>query len=225
MKKNEVKAIKETEKPLNEAIPHKHEIEKSFKLQSKDVQIKLVQAVEANLVVIESNGTESGKQDTSSGFGNYFTRAMDADIRPTNDQVSLAEVDSNTTPFSTKISHRGREIDQDAEQYQVKIPLIKTELFKMKDMVKKEVYNELSKRFVQIEKHCISLEISIHQKDESFQSNKPWKPPLQPSRNHSVVRQPNAFKSEQPRISKLWFASQVDVKHNLPKPVTPHHFP
>ncbi|GKA43724.1 hypothetical protein Tco_0736448 [Tanacetum coccineum] len=29
-----------------------------------------------------------------------------------------------------------------------------------------------------------------------------WKPPLQPSRNHSVVRQPNAFKSERPRISK-----------------------
>ncbi|GJR66949.1 hypothetical protein Tco_0013014 [Tanacetum coccineum] len=39
---NEVKEIKETDKPLNEAIPHKHEIEKSFKLQSKDVQIILV---------------------------------------------------------------------------------------------------------------------------------------------------------------------------------------
>ncbi|GJZ98182.1 hypothetical protein Tco_0670635 [Tanacetum coccineum] len=51
------------------------------------------------------------------------------------------------------------------------------------------------------------------------------KPPLQPSRNHSVVRQPNAFKSERPRISKPWVASQVDVKHNLPKPVTPHYFP
>ncbi|GJR95905.1 hypothetical protein Tco_0268079 [Tanacetum coccineum] len=51
------------------------------------------------------------------------------------------------------------------------------------------------------------------------------KPPLQPSRNHSVVRQPNAFKSERPRISKPKFASQVDVKYNLPKPVTPHYFP
>nr|GEZ18963.1 hypothetical protein [Tanacetum cinerariifolium] len=51
------------------------------------------------------------------------------------------------------------------------------------------------------------------------------KPPFQPSRNHSVVRQPNAFKSERPRISKLRFASQVDVKHNLLKPVTPYYFP
>ncbi|GJX11043.1 hypothetical protein Tco_0200902 [Tanacetum coccineum] len=33
------------------------------------------------------------------------------------------------------------------------------------------------------------------------------KPPLQPSRNHFVVRQPNAFKSERPRISRPRFAS------------------
>ncbi|GJY98656.1 hypothetical protein Tco_0516086, partial [Tanacetum coccineum] len=37
MKECEVKTIKETEKPLNGAIPHEHEIEISFKLQSKDV--------------------------------------------------------------------------------------------------------------------------------------------------------------------------------------------
>ncbi|GJZ58339.1 hypothetical protein Tco_0613833 [Tanacetum coccineum] len=42
-------------------------------------------------------------------------------------------------------------------------------------MVEKEVYNELSNRFLQLEKHCISLEISIQQKEESFQSNKPCK--------------------------------------------------
>ncbi|GKA84012.1 hypothetical protein Tco_0805607 [Tanacetum coccineum] len=51
------------------------------------------------------------------------------------------------------------------------------------------------------------------------------KPPLQPSRNHSVVRQPNAFKSERPRISKPRFASQVDEKNVLSKPVTPHYLP
>nr|GEY11732.1 hypothetical protein [Tanacetum cinerariifolium] len=55
----EVKTIKETKKPLNEAIPHEHKIEKSFKLQSKDVQINLVQAVYAKLVVTESSGIES----------------------------------------------------------------------------------------------------------------------------------------------------------------------
>nr|GEW01733.1 ribonuclease H-like domain-containing protein [Tanacetum cinerariifolium] len=44
-------------------------------------------------------------------------------------------------------------------------------------------------------------------------------------RNHLVIRQPNVFKSERPRISKPRFASQVDVKHHLPKPVTPHYLP
>ncbi|GJX19912.1 hypothetical protein Tco_0222589 [Tanacetum coccineum] len=64
--------------------------------------------LDANLVVMERNGTESRKQDSS---GNYLTHVVDADIRPVNDQVPFAEIDSNTTPDSTNMSHRGREID------------------------------------------------------------------------------------------------------------------
>nr|GEW42177.1 hypothetical protein [Tanacetum cinerariifolium] len=56
MKECEVRTIKETEKPLNVAIPHEYKIEKSFKLQEKDVQINPVQAVDAKLVVMESCG-------------------------------------------------------------------------------------------------------------------------------------------------------------------------
>ncbi|GKB70257.1 hypothetical protein Tco_0931669 [Tanacetum coccineum] len=165
-----------------------------------------VKALHADLVVMESKGTESGKHDTSSSSGNYITHVVDADIRLVNDQVSFAEVqltaqhnvlaneqqhtdqsepsydtyllekvDSNTTPDSTNMCHRGGEIDQDAEQYQVKSPLLNAELFKTKDMVELEVYNELSNKFLQLEKHCISLEISIQQKEESSQSNKPCK--------------------------------------------------
>ncbi|GJW60474.1 hypothetical protein Tco_0109809 [Tanacetum coccineum] len=51
------------------------------------------------------------------------------------------------------------------------------------------------------------------------------KPVLQPHRNQSVVRQPTTFKSERPKISKPWFASQVDVNNDLPKPVTTHYLP
>ncbi|GJW52145.1 hypothetical protein Tco_0093496 [Tanacetum coccineum] len=293
---------------------------------------------------------------------------------PIYDTYLLEKVDSNTTPDSTNMCHRGGEIDQDAEHDQVKSPLLKAEFLKTNDMVEKEVYNELSNRFLQLEKHCISLEISIQQKEESFQSNKPCKnqdspefreffeinelkaqlqaknstinnlkeqiknvheksneakvkhdidvietinielehkvakllkenehlkqtykelydsikktriqtkdhndsliaqvnsktvenadlkaqiqekvfanaalknelrklngtsvdtkfakpsilgkPVLQPHRNQSVVRQPNAFKSERPNFSKPWFASQVDVINVLSKPVTPHY--
>ncbi|GKD16637.1 hypothetical protein Tco_1205795 [Tanacetum coccineum] len=94
---------------------------------------------------------------------------------PSYDTYLLEKVDSNTTPDSTNMSHRGGEIDQDAEQDQVKSPLLKAEFLKTNDMVEKEVYNELSNRFLQLEKHCISLEISMQQKEESFQSNKPCK--------------------------------------------------
>ncbi|GJT85298.1 hypothetical protein Tco_1067015 [Tanacetum coccineum] len=48
---------------------------------------------------------------------------------------------------------------------------------------------------------------------------------LQSPRKQSVVRQPNAFKSKRPQMSKPRFASQVDVSNNLSRPVTQHYFP
>nr|GEY38413.1 reverse transcriptase domain-containing protein [Tanacetum cinerariifolium]GEY97022.1 reverse transcriptase domain-containing protein [Tanacetum cinerariifolium] len=166
------------------------------------LDIVLSQALDADLAVMESNGTESGMHDTSSSLGNYITRVVDENIRPVNVQVPFAEVqliaqhnvlaneqqhtdqsepiydtyllekvDSNTSTGSINISHRGGEIDQDAKHDQVKSPLLKAEFLKTKDMVEKEVYNELSNRFLQLEKHCFSLEISIQQKEESFQTN------------------------------------------------------
>ncbi|GKA70318.1 hypothetical protein Tco_0776382 [Tanacetum coccineum] len=217
-------------KSVAERTRHKRQYDSRMnerQMQSKEGKVDSSKALDASLVVTEcsaielensnsehafnksvneSSGIESGKQDTSSSSGNYITHAVDADIRPANDQVPFAEVqltaqhnvlaneqqhteqsepiydtyllkkvDSNTTPDSTNISHRVGEIDQDAEQYQVKSPLLNAEFFKMKDMVEKEVYNELSNICLQLEKHCISLEISIQQKEESFQSNKPCK--------------------------------------------------
>ncbi|GKA29727.1 hypothetical protein Tco_0715972 [Tanacetum coccineum] len=240
MKENELNALKENGSQLHDEILHEHQIKSSVKMQSQDIQINPVQAmddslivskgsliepennnafskseietqmqrqeekvnmreaVDAGLVVTESSGTKPDKQDTSSSSGNYTTQAVDADIGPVNDEEPFAEVqltalhnilaneqqhteqsepsydthlletiDSNTTPTSTNMCHMGGEIDQDA--------LLKTKLLKTKDMVDKEIYNELSKRFLQLEKHCISLEIQIQQKEESFQSNKPCK--------------------------------------------------
>ncbi|GJV96632.1 hypothetical protein Tco_1548209 [Tanacetum coccineum] len=51
------------------------------------------------------------------------------------------------------------------------------------------------------------------------------KPVLPSLRNQSVVRQPNAFKSERPQMSKQQFASQIDVNNNLSRPVTQHYLP
>ncbi|GKB58713.1 hypothetical protein Tco_0914899 [Tanacetum coccineum] len=151
MKDCEVKTIKEIEKPLNEAIPHEHKIEKSFKLQSKDVQINLMQEGKVDM---ESSETKSDEQNTSSRSGNDAD-TDDAVIRPVNDQEPLVEVqltaphnvlanepqhtdqsesmydpyllekvDSNTTPDLTNMSHRGGEIDQNAKKCQVSCPLL-----------------------------------------------------------------------------------------------------
>nr|GEW05300.1 retrotransposon protein, putative, Ty1-copia subclass [Tanacetum cinerariifolium] len=175
-------------------------------MQTQESKVVLRKALDANLVVMESNEIESGKQDTSSSSGNNITHAVDADIRPVNNQVPFAElqltakhnvlaneehhteqsepiydtylfenVDINTTPNSTNMSHRRGEIDQDAKQYQVKSPLLNIELVKSKEMIEKEKYNELSHKFLLLEKHCISLGLGIQQKDASFQSNKPCK--------------------------------------------------
>ncbi|GJY20590.1 hypothetical protein Tco_0393156 [Tanacetum coccineum] len=48
---------------------------------------------------------------------------------------------------------------------------------------------------------------------------------LQSPRKQSVVRQPNAFKSERPQMLKPRFASLVDVSNNLSRPVTQHYLP
>ncbi|GJX57535.1 hypothetical protein Tco_0287432 [Tanacetum coccineum] len=68
---------------------------------------------------------------------------------PIYDTYLLEKVDSNTTPDSTNMCHRGGEIDQDAEHIMKKV------LYYLKTLY--------------------SLEISMQQKEESFQSNKPCK--------------------------------------------------
>ncbi|GJW40752.1 hypothetical protein Tco_0066597 [Tanacetum coccineum] len=283
-------------KSVNETQLQQHE---SLVTESTTVEVNLntdVKALDAGSVITESSRTKSDKHDSSSSSRTYITHAVDADIRPVNDQVPFAEVqltaqhnvlaneqqhteqsepiydtylldkvDSNTTPDSTNMCHRGGEIDQDAELYQAKSPLLKAEFLKTNDMVEKEVYNELSNRFLQLEKHCISLEISMQQKEiinsktdenadlkaqiqekvfvnvalknelRKLKGNsvdtkfaKPsilGKPVLQPPRNQSAVRQPNACKSERPNFSKPRFASHVDVNNVLSKPATPHYLP
>ena len=55
-----------------------------------------------------------------------------------------------------------------------------TESVKSNEMVDRKTFNELSKRFLQLEKHCISLEIAMQQREESLQTNQPCKNPELP---------------------------------------------
>ncbi|GJR39404.1 hypothetical protein Tco_1215088 [Tanacetum coccineum] len=273
-------------KSLAERTRHKRQYDRRMnerQMQSRESKVVSSKALDASLVVIECGRTKSNKHDTSSSSRTYITHAVDVDIRTVNDQVPFAEVDSNNTPNSTNMCHRGGEIDQDAKQYQAKSPLLKAELVKSKEMIEKETYNELSRSVKDasneakvkndidvIETINIELEHSVVAKvffKQSVQRNefvenadlvariqekvfanaslknelrklkgnsmdtkfaKPsilGKPVLQSLRNQSIVRQPNAFKSERPNFSKPQFASQVDVNNVLSKPVTPYYLP
>jgi hypothetical protein len=95
---------------------------------------------------------------------------------------------SNTISNSTNMNHKWEESDQDAECDEKSSSLFTTENFKSNDMVDKEVYYELSKRFSQLEKHCISLVITMQQKEESLQINQQCKNPELPEfREYFVI--------------------------------------
>nr|GEV74943.1 hypothetical protein [Tanacetum cinerariifolium] len=114
-------------------------------MQSKEEKIDLSKALDANLVVTEISGTESEKHDTSSRSRNdthakdaYIKPVNDKEpmvevqltaqnnvlaneqqhyvqSKPIYDTYLLEKVDSNITPDSTNMSHRGGEIDQNAK--------------------------------------------------------------------------------------------------------------
>ncbi|GKA69078.1 retrovirus-related pol polyprotein from transposon TNT 1-94 [Tanacetum coccineum] len=52
---------------------------------------------------------------------------------------------------------------------------LKTELSKRNENVENKSFNELSKKFAELERHCISLELSLQHKNEVFQNNRPCK--------------------------------------------------
>ncbi|GKA37986.1 hypothetical protein Tco_0724551 [Tanacetum coccineum] len=287
-------------KSVNETQLQQHE---SLVTESTTVEANLttdVKALDAGSVITESSGTKSDKHDTSISSGTFITHAVDADIRPVNDQVPFAEVqltaqhnvlaneqqhtEQSEPNYDTYLSKRviaippriqqicviGERIDQMQERYYIKkkkqkvlcLRLEKMKLNKENDHLKqtyKELYDSIKRTRIQTKDHNDSLIDQVNSKtvenadlkaqiqarilrmsiknelSESLKRNKQdtkfakpsilGKPVLQPPRNQSVVRQPNAFKSERPNFSKPRFASQVDVNNILSKPVTPYYLP
>ncbi|GJT26287.1 hypothetical protein Tco_0906562 [Tanacetum coccineum] len=137
--------MESVKKFIDERAQHKRQYDRRVNkrlMQTQESKVVSSKVVDVDLVFMKSNGTESEKQDTSSSSGNYLTHVVDVDIRlhteqsePIYDTYLLEKIDSNTSPDSTNMSHRGGEIEQDAEQYQVKSHLLNAELFKTKDMI------------------------------------------------------------------------------------------
>nr|GEV82688.1 hypothetical protein [Tanacetum cinerariifolium] len=116
-------------------------------------------------------------QDTSSRSGND-AHADDADIRPIYDEEPMAEVQTiaKIDVFAIGQQHTEQpEFNNQGEEKGFAIAALKNEL-------KKSIGNNVDTKFAK--------------------SSILRKPMSQPLKNQSVVRQPTAFKSERPRISK-----------------------
>ncbi|GJR07995.1 hypothetical protein Tco_0790647 [Tanacetum coccineum] len=139
-------------------------------MQMQEGKVDIGKALDAELVVIESSGTKSDNQDTSSRSGNYSTHAVDADIRPVNDQEPFAEVDSNTTPDSTNMCNKGGEINQNDEKCQVTSEQSYQSLESGKFSLKKTVV-QFQKDFSRMEAHCVNLELKYQNQALKFEQH------------------------------------------------------
>ncbi|GJX95968.1 hypothetical protein Tco_0351766 [Tanacetum coccineum] len=120
--------------------------------------------LDASSVIIESNGTKSQKQDTSSRSRN------DADIRPIYDEEPMAEVQitaddniSATGQQHTKQpeSNNGGEVDQNADQCYDTRPLPAKLTDNMTNKCLKKTVAQFQNDFAKLETHCINLELQM----------------------------------------------------------------
>ncbi|GJV95635.1 hypothetical protein Tco_1547212 [Tanacetum coccineum] len=255
--------MESVKKSIGERAQHKMQYESRVnerQIQTTEEKTDTSNALDASSVIIESNGTESKEQDTSSRSGND-AHVDDADIRPINNEEPMAEVDQNAEqchdirPLPAKLTD-----DKTIE--------LSNQSLESENVCLKKTVAQCQKDFAKLEAHCINLELQLQMENNVLKSGqqsqflkekgneakekgfavaalknelrkltgnsvntkftKPsilGKPVGQPLKNQSVVRQPTAFKSERPKISKPRFASQVDVNNDLSKPVTTHHLP
>nr|GEV12138.1 hypothetical protein [Tanacetum cinerariifolium] len=203
-----IQHMKSVKKSIEERAQHKIEYDSwvnERQMQTIEEKVDKSKALDASLVDTDYSGTDSKEQDTSSILGNDIHHD-DADIRPIYDEEPMAEVQATAKinifaigqqyVGQPKFNNEG-EVDQNAEECHdaCPSPAILTD-------------NQTPEHSYQ-----------------TFESENIWKPMLQSHRNQLVVRQPTAFKSEQPRISKPRFASHVNVNNDLSKPITTHYLP
>ncbi|GJT66035.1 hypothetical protein Tco_1017515 [Tanacetum coccineum] len=171
-------------------------------MQSKEGKVNSSKALDVDLVVTKSNETESERHVLSSRSGNdthtddadinsvndkqpmaEVQLSAEHNILANEQQHSeqsesvydtylLEKVDRNTTPESTDMSHRGGEIDQnaDAKKCQVSCPLpdpsfdnmtteFSNQFLESENISLKKTVAQLQKDFSRMETHCVNMEL------------------------------------------------------------------
>ncbi|GKF68326.1 hypothetical protein Tco_0198005 [Tanacetum coccineum] len=146
--------------------------------QTTEEKVDSSKALDASLVIIESNGTESQEYDTSSRLGND-AHVDDVDIRPIYNEEPMAEVQTTAeiNIFATgqhyteqpEFNNEG-EVDQNTEQCHEIRPLpakltdntiteLSNQLLESENVCLKKTVAQFQKDFAKLETHCINLEL------------------------------------------------------------------
>ncbi|GKB53248.1 hypothetical protein Tco_0904001 [Tanacetum coccineum] len=193
-------------------------------MPKQDSKVELGKTLDAGLVVTESSGTESGKQDTRSMSGNDAD-VDNADIKPVYDKEPMVEVQLTAEwqhgQFS-KVKSNEANIKRDIDEIKtinIELEHSVAKLLAQNEHLIKSIDNADLKAQIQEKVFAIAALKNKLRKSKGNSVDTKFaktsvlgKPVIQPLRNQSVVRQPNAFKSERPKISKPRFPSQVDVE-------------
>ncbi|GJR30311.1 hypothetical protein Tco_1106543 [Tanacetum coccineum] len=220
-RKTLIQHMESVKKSIDERAQHKREYDSRVndrQMQIIKEKVDTSKALDASLVDTESNGTESKEQpmaevQTTAEINVYATGQQHTEQPEFNNEGEENETlkkhykelyDSIKTTRAKTIEHTTSLIALNAD-FKAQLQEKGYAIAALKNKLRKITGNSVNTKFAK------SLILG--------------KPVLQPHRNQSVVRQPTAFKSERPRISKPQFASQVDVNNDLSKPVTTHYLP
>ncbi|GJS16662.1 hypothetical protein Tco_0411134 [Tanacetum coccineum] len=181
-----IQHMESVKKSIGERAQHKMEYERRVNerqiqtTEEKTDTSNALDALDASSVIIESNGTESKEQDTSSRSGND-AHVDDADIRPINNEEPMAEVQTTAeiNIFATGQQHTEQpefnnegKVDQNAEQCYDTCPLpakliddktieLLNQLLESENVCLKKTVAQCQKDFAKLEAHCINLELQM----------------------------------------------------------------
>ncbi|GJV35734.1 hypothetical protein Tco_1408211 [Tanacetum coccineum] len=192
-------------------------------IQKQESKVDPGKALDVGLVVTKSSGTESEVQDDNSRSGND-TNADDADIRPIYDEEPMTEVQLTAEcnifvigqqhTEQPEIINEGR-VDQHPKQCQVKILMLDSSPDNQtNDYSKQSLESKTIEQTTSLLANNVDLKAQIQEKVFAIAA---LKNELRKLKGNSV--------DTKPKISKPWFASQVDVEKHLSKPVTQHYLP
>nr|GEV78817.1 hypothetical protein [Tanacetum cinerariifolium] len=178
-----VQHMESVKKSIDKRALHKREYDSwvnERQMQTTKEKVDTSKELDASLVDIESNGTDSKEHVTNSRSGND-AHADDADMRPIYDEEPMAEVQTTAeiNIFPTRQQHTEQpefnnegEIDQNAEQCHDTCPLpakltnnqitaLSNQSLESENICLKKTVVQFQKDFSKLEAHCLNLELQL----------------------------------------------------------------